>query len=685
MNAASWHSVSAKSIALVVTLIGISVAACAGLMIGHFKAFHRQLEMDRLQQNLAAAKLILNPYNDEYTVSGDVLRLGGHILNYDTFTVDTLSKTFGGVATIFQGDTRVTTNILKADGTRAVGTRLEPGPIYDTVLKRGKPYVGVSVILNKRYLTAYDPIKDTGGKVLGILFIGVEEGVADASITHAIAIAIVIGLILALVGAGVGWFAFHRMLRPFGPLGRLMEAAAHGEYTEDVPFIGKKDEFGNLARVIRLFAQAMKRQDAMRLAGEEAKRQAEAARLKAEAEARSKSEALVVGTFGEGLKALAEENWSYRLEARLPAAYRALQENFNTAIATCERNRIEREEAARRRDAERGAGVAARKRAEDEVRKQAVDLVVSSFGEGLSALARRDLSYRIERKLPAEYLVVRDDFNHAAAQLEAAMADINLRIGDIAHNTGEMHRAAQDMAERSERQAAALEESAAAISQISAAVAKSAENARHADDTALKARRSAERGTAVAKKTAAAMREIAASSNEIAAILGSMDEIAFQTNLLALNAGVEAARAGEAGRGFAVVASEIRHLAGRSADAARRIKTLIAANAEKIDAGVGLVAENDAGLRQIVLNIDTICQLMGEIALSQQEQSASLGEIDAAVGQMDRSTQANAAMAQQNRNVSEALAGFARALSAVVASFRTSQSTVRLPPGTFAA
>jgi hypothetical protein len=81
------------------------------------------------------------------------------------------------------------------------------------------------------------------------------------------------------------------------------------------------------------------------------------------------------------------------------------------------------------------------------------------------------------------------------------------------------------------------------------------------------------------------MKGINDSSQKIADIISVIDGIAFQTNILALNAAVEAARAGEQGRGFAVVASEVRSLAGRSAEAAKEIKTLIDASVERVEAG----------------------------------------------------------------------------------------------------
>ena len=85
------------------------------------------------------------------------------------------------------------------------------------------------------------------------------------------------------------------------------------------------------------------------------------------------------------------------------------------------------------------------------------------------------------------------------------------------------------------------------------------------------------------------MKGINEASRKISDIISVIDGIAFQTNILALNAAVEAARAGEQGRGFAVVAIEVRSLAGRSAEAAKEIKTLINASVERVEHGTTLV------------------------------------------------------------------------------------------------
>ncbi len=135
MSLFQLKTVSGKALALVVILIALSVAATTAFLLRHFD---KVLGVDRLRQNLTAAEMIFNPAHEGYRVEGDKLMVGGRTLNNDFESVDAIASAFGGVATVFLGDTRIATNIKTPDGTRAVGTKLAAGPVYDAVLGQGR-------------------------------------------------------------------------------------------------------------------------------------------------------------------------------------------------------------------------------------------------------------------------------------------------------------------------------------------------------------------------------------------------------------------------------------------------------------------------------------------------------------------------------------------------------------------
>jgi uncharacterized phage infection (PIP) family protein YhgE len=110
---------------------------------------------------------------------------------------------------------------------------------------------------------------------------------------------------------------------------------------------------------------------------------------------------------------------------------------------------------------------------------------------------------------------------------------------------------------------------------------------------------------------------------------------------------VEAARAGDQGRGFAVVASEVRSLAGRSAEAAKEIKSLINASVERVEHGTVLVDEAGTTMTEVVGSIRKVSDLVGEISSASNEQSAGVAQVGEAITQMDQATQQNAALVEQ--------------------------------------
>ena len=236
----------------------------------------------------------------------------------------------------------------------------------------------------------------------------------------------------------------------------------------------------------------------------------------------------------------------------------------------------------------------------------------------------------------------------------------------------EISQATHDLSIRTERQAASVEESASALGILTQTVNEAARVAEKVGTMVERAHQGAERSGTVVTNAVHAMSRIEASSREIGQIISVIDEIAFQTNLLALNAGVEAARAGEAGRGFAVVAQEVRELAQRSANAAKEIKTLITTSGSEVTNGVTLVNQAGEALEVIA---DEVRQISGEIeriVSGARQQAIGIAEIDGTIAEIDRGTQQNAAMVEENSAAAQALADEASALQQMMSRFQIS-------------
>jgi methyl-accepting chemotaxis protein len=255
--------------------------------------------------------------------------------------------------------------------------------------------------------------------------------------------------------------------------------------------------------------------------------------------------------------------------------------------------------------------------------------------------------------------------------LAEALRIVRIGTASVQGSISEIGAASHDLALRNEAQAARIAETARAMDAVTGIVQETATGAHAVSQTITLADREAGEGGEVVRRAIEAMAAIENSAQEIGQIISVIDGIAFQTNLLALNAGVEAARAGEAGKGFAVVATEVRALAQRSADAAQSIKALITTSGEQVGTGVNLVRESGTRLEAILRRIGEISALTGSIAGSATRQAANLTQINAAMGEMDRMTQQNAAMVEESAAATRSLASEAVRLNALVATFRT--------------
>jgi methyl-accepting chemotaxis protein len=288
----------------------------------------------------------------------------------------------------------------------------------------------------------------------------------------------------------------------------------------------------------------------------------------------------------------------------------------------------------------------------------------------LSAVNGGDLSRRIDLGHKSGFFeALGAGVNRLAESLVEIVSRVKSAGREVALGAEEITSGNSNLSLRTEEQASSLEETASSMEQMTTTVKQNADNAAQANQLAIAARDQAEQGGAVVGKAVEAMSGINESAKKIADIIGVIDEIAFQTNLLALNAAVEAARAGEQGRGFAVVASEVRSLAGRSATAAKEIKSLIEDSVRKVEDGSGLVTQSGRTLGEIVTSVKKVSDIVAEIAAASREQSSGIEQVNRAVVQMDELTQQNAALVEEATAASQSMSGQVRELNDMLARY----------------
>ncbi|MEX5556232.1 methyl-accepting chemotaxis protein [Pseudomonas rhodesiae] len=500
------------------------------------------------------------------------LYLGSDVLNNNFNEVDEFKQMSGGVATVFvrSGDDfiRVSTSLTKQDGSRAIGTVLDrQGPAYARVFS-GQPYIGRAVLFDRSYMTQYSPVRDAGGKVIAVLFIGFDYTDAQsAQFENLKRFRIGQTGSLALLDEQKHW-----LVPPAGvqtpeqavPVmldlaktpgkGRFWSDKSEDFYSVSVPFDG--GPWAVVASMPKAEIRAVTWAVGLRL---------------------------VIGSVLAMLLAVGATVWLLRSKLAPLGDLVRQAEALGAGDLSARLNVSSHDEIGQLARAFNQMGEALSTMV-SHIRKAAEE--VNGRAQALSGLSGG--AYEGMEQQSGEI-----------TSMAGAVEEFSATSLNIADNMGNTERLAQENAQQTRIGRNSMQEASSSLEHIATAL----------------------------NSTATVINTLGQRSQEIGGIVGVITAIAEQTNLLALNAAIEAARAGEQGRGFAVVADEVRNLASRTREATDEISAMIQSIQKETGNAISTMEQGKVLMQEGLSRNADVASALARI----DEQSRSAGQQFAAI------------------------------------------------------
>ena len=298
---------------------------------------------------------------------------------------------------------------------------------------------------------------------------------------------------------------------------------------------------------------------------------------------------------------------------------------------------------------------------------------IDDIGRILGEMANGNIAVDVtknESYYIGDFRVLAESLKSIRAHLTSVMRDITQIARKVNNGANQVSEGAQSLSHGAAQQNESINGLVSNITDITEQIQNSAVRCGNASELVSRATGYADEANTRMELLITATRNLDHSSTKISNITKTIEDISFQTNILSLNASIEAARAGTAGRGFAVVSDEVRSLAAKSAEAAKDTSTLIDSSLHDIKTGTESTNLAMSAMQVISECIQSIKELMDEIALASVQQSEMIVSVENRIKEVSRVIQANSDAAEESAAVSNELSEQSRTLTQLISQFR---------------
>ena len=239
-------SIKSKLMVMMFFLAAFAVAALSFISVNSMDRAAKETFLEKTKADMAMGEEMLEQvYPGAWSIKDGKLYKGEILINGNYGLIDRIAELTSDTVTIFQGDTRVATTV-KRDGKRQINTKVSD-EVKEQVLNKGLPYFGEAEVVGVMYQTAYKPIKDSSGKIIGIWYVGASKKFLD-NINSSFKIQIAFsGIVIILISLIIAYIVSRNISVPIRKLKEVVEKAEQGDLTHEA-IINSHDEVGILAK-----------------------------------------------------------------------------------------------------------------------------------------------------------------------------------------------------------------------------------------------------------------------------------------------------------------------------------------------------------------------------------------------------------------------------------------------------